>query len=256
MDRKFNKGDIVQHFKREKITEEQLNVIKWLCQENNQVIDYAKTLWKGTRPEEIDKIIKSYTKSKVPNFFIYAKNKEPSSVEDINDSTMNRISKIIPVNRIKYNKALNKFDYQMLMNHESDFTIKRSPILDAYDYWQRHWKGLASLEDEHADQDDLWVFKKIREKLLSLGEKDYVINTLIVYSYTVKKNSTKKLLWACFGEEMVQNLKVNTKDLGKICPICGKRFKPFHSGDIDIYCSTECYAIGKKQYDREYRRKS
>ena len=239
-----------------KITEEQLNVIKWLCQENNQVIDYAKTLWKGTRPKEIDKIIKSYTKSKVPNFFIYAKNKEPSSVEDINDSTMNRISKIIPVNRIKYNKALNKFDYQMLMNHESDFTIKRSPILDAYDYWQRHWKGMASLEDEHADQDDLWVFKKIREKLLSLGEKDYVINTLIVYSYTVKKNSTKKLLWACFGEEMVQNLKVNTKDLGKICPICGKRFKPFHSGDIDIYCSTECYAIGKKQYDREYRRKS
>ena len=88
------------------------------------------------------------------------------------------------------------------------------------------------------------------------GEKDYVINTLIVYSYTVKKNSTKKLLWACFGEEMVDNLKVNTKDLGKICPICGKRFKPFHSGDIDIYCSTECYAVGKKQYDREYRRKS
>ena len=91
---------------------------------------------------------------------------------------------------------------------------------------------------------------------LKLGEKNYVINTLIVYSYTVKKNSTKKLLWACFGKEMVENLKVNTANLGKICPICGRRFKPFHSGDIDVYCSQECYAIGKKEYDREYRRKS
>ena len=239
-----------------KITNEQLNVIKWLCQENNQVIDYAKTLWKGTRPKEIDKIIKSYTKERVPNFFIYAKDKDASVVADVNDSTMNRISKHIPVNRIKYNKALNKFDYQMLMNRDSDFTIKRSPILDEYDYWQRHWKSLANLDNEHLDQDDLWAFKKVREKLLSLGEKDYVINTLIVYSYTVKKNSTKKLLWACFGEEIVENLKVNTKDLGRICPICGRRFRPFHSGDIDIYCSVECYAVGKRQYDREYRRKS
>ena len=239
-----------------KISEEQLNVVKWLCQENNQVIDYAKTLWKGQRPKEIDKIIKSYTKAKVPNFFIYAKDKDISAVENINDSTMNRISNFIPSNRIKYNKCLNKFDYQMLMNHESDFTIKRNPILDEYDYWQKHWKSLANLEDEHLDQDDLWAFKKVREKLLNLGNKDYVINTLIVYSYTVKKNSTKKLLWACFGKEIVENLKINTINLGKICPICGRRFKPFHSGDIDVYCSTECYAIGKKEYDREYRRKS
>ena len=239
-----------------KISEEQLNVVKWLCQENNQVIDYAKTLWKGQRPKEIDKIIKSYTKAKVPNFFIYAKDKDISAVENVNDSTMNRISNFIPSNRIKYNKCLNKFDYQMLMNHESDFTIKRNPILDEYDYWQKHWKSLANLEDEHLDQDDLWAFKKVREKLLNLGNKDYVINTLIVYSYTVKKNSTKKLLWACFGKEIVENLKINTINLGKICPICGRRFKPFHSGDIDVYCSTECYAIGKKEYDREYRRKS
>ena len=238
------------------ITQEQLNVVKWLCQENNQVIDYAKTLWKGERPKDIDKVIKSYTKAKVPNFFIYAKDKDVSMVEDINNSTMNRISAIIPTNRIKYNKALNKFDYQMLMNHDSDFTIRRTPILDEYDYWQKHWKSLASLDDEHLDQDDLWAFKKVREKLLNLGDKDYVINTLIVYSYTVKKNSTKKLLWACFGKEMVENLKINTINLGKICPICGKRFKPFHSGDIDVYCSQECYAIGKKEYDREYRRKS
>ena len=89
-------------------------------------------------------------------------------VENVNNSTMNRISSIIPINRIKYNKSLNKFDYQMLMNHDSDFTIRRTPILDEYDYWQKHWKSLASLDDEHLDQDDLWPFKKIREKLAKI----------------------------------------------------------------------------------------
>ena len=239
-----------------KITEEQLNVVKWLCMENNQVIDYAKTLWKGTRPKDIDKIIKSYTKSQVPQFFIYAKDKEPSNVEKINQSTMNRISSMIPTNKIKYSKTIGKFDYQMLMNQDSDFTIKRNPILDTYDYWQKHWKSIVNLEDVHIDQDDLWAFKKIREELLSLGDKDYVVNSLIVYSYTVKKTSTKKLLWSCFGKEIVDNLKNNTQSLGKICKICGKRFVPFHSGDIDLYCSFDCYSVGKKQYDREYRQKS
>ena len=239
-----------------KISEEQLNVVRWLCMENNQVIDYAKTLWKGTRPKNIDKIIKSYTKAQVPNFFIYAKDKEIGNVENTNNSTMNRISAMIPNSKIKYSKTIGKFDYQMLMNKDSDFTIKRNPILDKYDYWQKHWKSIANLEDVHVDQDDLWAFKKIREDLLSLGEKDYVINTLIVYSYTVKKTSTKKLLWSCFGKEIIENLKINTQDLGRVCKICGKRFVPFHSGNFDLYCSSECYLIGKKQYDREYRQKS
>ena len=244
-------NNITKVWNSENITQEQLNVVKWLCVQNNQVIDYAKTLWKTNPPKEIDKIIKSYTKSNVPYFFIYAKDKEVYNVEKSNDSTMNRISSSIPSSRIKYNKNLEKFDYQMLMNQDSDFTIKRSPILDKYDYWQRHWKGYANLEDNHIDQDDLWVFKKIKEDILSLGEKDYVINTLIVYSYTVKKTSTKKLLWACFGEEIVENLKKNTKDLGRICPVCGKRFNPFHVTQ-DICCSPTC----AKERDKRNKRRN
>jgi len=153
---------------------------------------------------------------------------------------MNRISAVIPCPVIKYNKNIKKFDYQMLMNKEADFTIRRSPILDAYDYWLKHWIVLANLEDNHADQDDLWVFKQIREKLLEFGDKDYVINSLITYVYTVKKSSNKKMLWACFGQEMVENLKVNTVVLDNICPICGKRFKSNASNQE--CCSENCSA--------------
>ena len=244
-------NNITKVWNSENIGNEQLNVVKWLCMKNNQVIDYAKTLWKTEPPKEIDKIIKSYTKSSVPYFFIYVKDKEALNVEKPNNSTMNRISSFIPNGRIKYNNKLEKFDYQMLMDKESDFTIKRNPILDKYDYWQKHWKSMANLEDNHIDQDDLWIFRKIKEDLLSLGEKNYVINTLIVYSYTVKKTSTKKLLWACFGEEMVINLKHNTQSLNKICPVCGKRFKPLHL-EQDICCSKEC----AKERDRLNKQKN
>ena len=61
--------------------------------------------------------------------------------------------------------------------------------------------------------------------------------------YTVKMDSQKKLLWSCFGAEIVENLKANTPKLGKICPICGRRFKPQFVGGSQIeqmYCSQEC----------------
>lgn len=219
------------------IEEEQLNVVKWLVCENNRVIDYAKTLWKPTRPKDVDKIIKSYTKANVPDFFIYAKDKEPHQVELPNNSTMNRISAVIPSPKIKFSKTISKFDYRMMMNQEADFTIKESPIIDSYNYWLTHRYKFEEL-DEFVDDEDLYIYQQIREKLLALGEKDYVVNTLVAYCYTVRKNSNKKLLWACFGDVIVENLKKNTSKLGNICPICGRRFSP--KNEQHIYCSQEC----------------
>lgn len=235
------------------IGEEQLNVVKWLCLYNNAIIDYAKTLWKPQPPEEIDAQIKSYTKAKVPHFFIYAKDKESGQCELANNSTMNRISAVIPNPLIKYNRNLAHFDYQMLMNWDADFTIRRGPILDAYDYWLRHKHEFADT-NVCIDDEDLYIHQQIRAKLLELGDTDYVVNSLIVYCYTVKKTSSKKLLWACFGKEIVENIKTNLPQLeamyGKICPICGKRFKPVR-GNQDLYCSEACYLQANRQSVRE-----
>ena len=219
------------------IEEEQLNVVKYLVMENNFVIDYAKTLYQPTRLKEIDNIIKSYTKSNVPHFFIFAKDKENFQVEPLNNSTMNRISSAIPSPRVKFSKDIGKIDYRMLMNQDYDFTIKESPIIDEYNYWVSHRYPVEEI-NECVDDEDLWVYKKIREKLLSLGETNYVVNTLINYCYTVKINSSKKILWACFGDIIVENLKNNTKTLGNICPICGKRFTPINS--LQKCCSNDC----------------
>lgn len=234
------------------VGQQEVNVVRWLCMENNFVIDAAKTLYIPTRPKEIDKIIKSYTKANVPYFFQFAKDKLPSQVEQVNESTMNRLSLSIPDRNIRYCKTIGRFDYRMLMKQDVGFDIQEnSKIVERYKYYNTHQNYLFKAEDEsHSNQEDLFMYQYIRDKIVEEtgAELDYVVNTLVAYLYTVQKTGTKKMLWACFGDVIVTNLKANVS--GKVCPICGRRFEP-KRGNQDVYCSDECYAEGNRQKTRE-----
>lgn len=232
------------------IGEEQLNVVKWLCFQNNAVIDYAKTLWLPEPPKEIADTIKSYTKAKVPDFFVYAKDKESHQVEKPNNSTMNRIAASIPDPKIRFSKSISKFDYRMLMNLDCDFSISGdSPVVKAYDYWNVRQNLLSNNEETHEAQESLYLYRRLKEEIMVMSGKDdmdYIVNTLVAYLYTARKNSAKKVLWACFGDVMLANLKKNLEGKGKICQICGKRFTPKTS--MQITCSESCKEIYRKQY--------
>ena len=234
------------------VSQQEVNVIRWLCMENNFVIDAAKTLYMPTRPKHIDKIIKSYTKANVPYFFQFAKDKFPYQTEKPNESAMNRLSLSIPDKKIKYCKTIGKFDYRMLMNQGVGLDIREdSKIIERYRYYNTHQNFLFKTDDEnHANQEDLYMYAFIRDKILEEtgNEIGYVVNTLVSYLYTVQKTSTKKMLWACFGDVIVANLKANVS--GKVCPICGRRFEPVR-GNQDVYCSEECYLEGNRQKARE-----
>lgn len=234
------------------VGQQEVNVVRWLCMENNFVIDAAKTLYIPTRPKEIDKIIKSYTKANVPYFFQFAKDKLPSQVEQVNESAMNRLSLSIPDRNIRYCKTIGRFDYRMLMKQDVGFDIQESSkIVERYKYYNTHQNYLFKAEDEnHSNQEDLFMYQYIRDKIVEEtgAELDYVVNTLVAYLYTVQKTGTKKMLWACFGDVIVANLKDNVS--GKVCPICGRRFEP-KRGNQDVYCSDECYAEGNRQKTRE-----
>lgn len=234
------------------VGQQEVNVVRWLCMENNFVIDAAKTLYIPTRPKEIDKIIKSYTKANVPYFFQFAKDKLPSQVEQVNESAMNRLSLSIPDRNIRYCKTIGRFDYRMLMKQDVGFDIQESSkIVERYKYYNTHQNYLFKAEDEnHSNQEDLFMYQYIRDKIVEETgvELDYVVNTLVAYLYTVQKTGTKKMLWACFGDAIVANLKNNVS--GKVCPICGRRFEP-KRGNQDVYCSDECYAEGNRQKTRE-----
>lgn len=234
------------------VGQQEVDVVRWLCMENNFVIDAAKTLYIPTRPKEIDKIIKSYTKANVPYFFQFAKDKLPSQVEQANESAMNRLSLSISDRNIRYCKTIGRFDYRMLMKQDVGFDIQESSkIVERYKYYNTHQNYLFKAEDEnHSNQEDLFMYQYIRDKILEEtgAELDYVVNTLVAYLYTVQKTGTKKMLWACFGDVIVANLKDNVS--GKVCPICGRRFEP-KRGNQDVYCSDECYVEGNRQKTRE-----
>lgn len=245
-------NNVTKIWNHDKITPQEIKAIKWLCMESNFTIDSAKTLYMPTRPKEIDKIIKSYTKANVPYFFQFAKDKFPYQTEKSNESAMNRLSLSIPDKKIKYCKNISKFDYRMLMNQDVGLDIREdSKIIERYKYYNTHQNFLFKTDDEnHANQEDLYMYAFVRDKILEEagGEIDYVVNTLVSYLYTVQKTSTKKMLWACFGDVIVANLKANVS--GKVCPICGRRFEPAR-GNQDVYCSEECYLEGNRQKARE-----
>lgn len=239
----FNSGHI--------IGEQELKAVKWLVMENNYVIDAAKTLYVPIRPDYADQIIKSYTRAKPPNFFIYAKDKLPSQVEPSNQSTMNRIAASIPSSRLKFNKNIGKFDYRMLMNLSCGFTVSQeSQVVKSYEYWNNR-QYLFNEQNEHVSDEDLYKYHQIKARILEENLEqsvDYIVNTLVAYLYTTKTTSAKKTLWACFGEEMYSNLIKNLEGKGKICPECGKRFGPVNGKQV--YCGEACYQSAKKRRDK------
>ena len=246
-------NNITKIWNHSKITQKEIDVVKWLCFENNAVIDCAKTGWLPTRPAEIDKIIKSYTKAKVPYFFQFAKDKELEQVERPNESAMNRLSAYIPDKRISYCKTIGKFDYRMLMNLDYGFDIREdSLIIERYEYYNQNKDKIFNIDDgKYLNQMDCYLPKYVRDKIIeeTRYDLDYITNTLVVYFYTIKKSSNKELLWSCFGDIIVENLKKNVK--GKICPICGKRFEP--NNNRQLTCSEECSRLLDIQNKRKNR---
>lgn len=240
-------NNITKVWNSDNIGREQLNVVSWLTFYNNAVIDYAKTLWLPEPPKQVAKVIQSYTKAKVPDFFQYAKDKLLHQVETPNQSTMNRIAAKIPDPKIKFSKSINKFDYRMLMNLDYDFSISsESKVVNSYDKWNSRQYLFSIEEDNHQKQEDIYMYQKIRQNIIDECDKDinYIVNTLVAYLYTVRQSSQKKTLWACFGDIIVENLKNNLKNEGKVCKICGKRFSPVNNKQI--LCSKKCYY----EYDR------
>lgn len=206
---------------------------------------YAKTQWLPTRPKAINKIIKKYTKHNVPHFFVYAKDKTEYQVEPANNSTMNRISAAIPDSRVKYSKSIGKFDWTVLIDYDVDYTIREtSPIIERYNYWLTHRRQFNA-EMDNVKDDDLYMYSRIRDDIVGDYDPAYVVNSLVAYAYTVKRASNKKMLWACFGWDIVENIRRNVAGLGNICPICGKRFAPRDTRQQ--YCSAECGKVADNQ---------
>jgi hypothetical protein len=227
-----------------------LDVIKWLCMENNFVIDYAKTLFMPKRPDHVNKIISSYIKAKVPHFFVYAKDKELNNVEELNDSTVNKFEDIIINKRINFVKVAGKFDYKMLMKRKN---VKLDEdIINEYIRLDRSKKWLMRKQDNLKTDHKLYVYNQIRSDLLKINDDiEHVVDVLVRHLYSEKKSRFKETLWWSFGDVLLNNLKNNIKDT-KQCECCGERI--MLSANTKKYCE-KCAKEKEKIRKREWKRK-
>lgn len=198
-----------------------IDAVKWLTAFNNFVIDYAKTLYLPSIPKDKKQIINTYTRSKVPHFFIYAKDKLKENVENINDSTVNKLNYIIPDKRINFKKVAGKFDYTYLMYNSkvqlADEIISKYVELDRAKKWKIK-------KDNFNSSDAIFIYKKIRDELLAMNnDENYIVDILIKYLYE-KQSSWKETLWKSFGDIILNNLQRNLKNT-KPCDGCGQLIK-------------------------------
>ena len=217
----YNSEKMVSGTKQDRM--ECLKVIKLLCMENNFVIDYAKTLYKPVRPKWATDLITSFTKTKLPHFFAYAKDKDVTQIENINNSVVNNFVKEIPKTPIKFDfkngeSTLPKFYHtHLLCDKKFKLDENSQLIIDTYfDLCKKHKEfGKVEIEDGKKNPYNSFVYKNMASKMLELGfEVNYIVDTLVTSLYkNVLKNSTseernlyrkntsqKDYLWYMFGD--------------------------------------------------------
>lgn len=207
-----------------KTKDEALKCVKWLCLENNQTIDYAKTLYKSKRPKEVDKIIKEYTKKKLPAFFKYAKDKDDEQIECINNSPVNRIFKLFPKKNLNFNfknNNIGKFNYELLMSNPD--TEVNKEIASKYRSMVRKLKQNITDYDKDGNYNSLLT--DIRNGLLDLGyDEKYICDVLVKQLFGISKSINKRAFWSIYGDIVYDNICRNIDKNYVQCEKCKTRF--------------------------------
>ena len=225
------------------IGNDELLAIKLYCMENNYVIDYAKTLYKPTRPPEIDSLIKNYTRSKLPNFFIEAKGYERYQVEPVNNSFVNKLKNIIKRKRLSF-KNIDVFSYRKLMyDKEIEFIDKN--LIKEYENLSNLFPVITNAQNNDSGGSNIpYIVSNAKKRLLEFGYSEQeTTDMLIKHLYGIDSQS-KTLLWNCFGNIIVSNLKKNLNPRETYCKQCGKRFIP--KSNANKYCDL-CFEKKQKK---------
>ena len=197
-----------------------------------------------TRPDYVNERIKNATSAKVPHFFMEAKNKEKHLVEDITDSTVNKLRKIIPNKNIKFEDVAGHFDYTNLMSEENYRDTNR--IVDTYRAMERLKKTIMANANDK-DSARQYYYSLLKKELNSLENDDFKIADILIKELYGKKSATSKdSLWNCFGSIILNNLKNKLGDT-KSCERCSVTIQI--KGKNSKYCE-ECASDIKKEKTR------
>lgn len=265
-----------------------IDIVKLLCMENNFCIDSAKTLYMPERPDDINKLITEHINGKLPAFFKYAKDKTNEQVELPNKSFVNRLDKLIPNPRLNCRKlGLKEIDYKVLVsNPDIEFDIEfdkkgklieeeTEPLILKYlelgkehKYSQIVNENLKRFFVEHRDivgnssaksSTCSWqIVENVKSELSSYGYSDeQIVNILVRYLYDLSDSNNKALLWRCYGDIILNNIKNNiniSKTKFVKCVDCGSEFEIAINNKRTRRCIS-CNTIHKREIGKEKMRR-
>lgn len=200
---------------------EAMDCLKYLCMVNNEVIDYAKTLYKSVPPKAIKELISKYVNKKLPAFFVYAKDKSADQVEPINDCIVNRIYDLYPENNFKLAfEDKKRFDYRMLMNN---------PDIIVDDNVLRAYSDAVSKVKLKIGKEEIYNSPAINEIITIMQHLDYaqyeICDMLIkdmFNDHTVFKDRRyKEFFFNIYGDIVYENIQANKPKYGYVCVDCG-----------------------------------
>lgn len=223
-----------------------LDAIKILCMENNFCIDYAKTLYKPTRPDHINSRLSRITGMKAPHFFVYAKNKSSHQVQKINSSVVNQLDKIVPNKRMSFSaKNIGAFHYQYMLSEPNKKVSVLQDVIDLYNEVEKQYRYSISFYDDSANFS--YVRDCIIDRFEALGHNmNDICDTLVKYLFHMKQSKRKNVFWMCFGDIVLDNLKKNVPSGSIQCQKCGERFTPTVPQQKTCDNCSTYHCVGKK----------
>ena len=205
--------------------QEAIDCLKYLCMVNNEVIDFAKTLYKSTPPKQIKETISKYVNKKLPAFFTYAKDKKETQVEELNDCIVNRIFTLYPENEFKLSfEDKKRFDYRMLMNN---------PNIEVDENVLRTYSDIVStakLKKHKEEETNAIVINDIISEMQKFDYAQYEICDMFIKDmfkeHTVFKDIRyKEFFFTIYGDIVYENIVANKTKYGYVCIDCGAEIK-------------------------------
>lgn len=225
-----------------------IDAIKILCMNNNFSIDYAKTLYKPVMPDNIKVRISALTRAKTPHFFIYAKGKTKTQVENWNTSVVNRLECIIPNKRMSFTATdIGIFDYKVMMKNPN---VEEIPdVIDLYNHLEREYRYKANYFDD--DVNVAYLRDSIRGKFnqccLSIND---ISDILVKHLFCDMASRRKSVFWMCFGDIVYENLVRNIPEQSRQCVKCGRRFMVDNVKNTRMVMCDKCYRVHRREYDK------
>lgn len=206
--------------------EPDIDLVKILCMENNFVIDYAKTLYKPTRPDDINTRLVSITSSQAPHFFVYAKNKDSSRVQKLNNSVVNQLETIVPNKRMSFTaKNIGAFRYQYMLSDMTARVQVDPSVIALYDEVEKQYRYTVSFYDDETNVAYIRDTVLARFEALDIPLED-CCDMLVKHLFHNKQSKRKAVFWMCFGNAVLKNLRNNVPEGSIQCRKCGERFIP------------------------------